>query len=176
MRAKFNLIALAGLIACLLLAAPGWAKPSFHICLVAKVVDGDTLEVACVDTARTRVRLALINTPELADARGRWPLQPGATQATDALKREADGRWVWLKVVALDDYGRMLAEVWRHGDGMSLGLLMAEAGWAQVRCNKRCPEVRAAKERAKAAGRGIWGLSDPGARVWDSDWRKGKRE
>lgn len=94
-------------------------------CTVARVIDGDTLDVVCGGTA-DRVRLLRIDTPE----RGR----PGYRGATAALAGLVLGAEVRLEpetpgVPERDRYGRLLAYVF--AGGRNVNVEMVRAGWSR---------------------------------------------
>lgn len=121
-------------------------------CVVDSVNDGDTL--SCRDG--TRVRLLLIDTPELAQ-------EPYGGRARDALARIApvDTRLrVETDVQPKDRYGRTLAYLWLP-DGTMVNEEMARRGYALVLSyppNVRYVDrVRGAVEQARRERRGLWG-------------------
>lgn len=67
---------------------------------VTKVIDGDTFETA---TRKNPVRLANVNAPEKG--------QPGAAEATQALRDLIQGEEVLVDTVARDQFGRSVASV-----------------------------------------------------------------
>jgi micrococcal nuclease len=127
---------------------------------VIDVADGDTIVVR-VAGQRETVRLIGIDTPETKDPDE--PVQcfgPEATAAMETLltrdtlvrlERDAEPR---------DQYGRLLAYVYRT-DGMFVNLELAEQGLADVLSiapnTAHAGDLRAAVDRARAAGRGLWG-------------------
>lgn len=67
---------------------------------VKKVIDGDTFTT---DKRKNPVRLANVNAPEKG--------KPGATKATNALRKLVAGQEVTIDTVARDKYGRAVANV-----------------------------------------------------------------
>jgi len=119
-------------------------------CVVALVVDGDTLR--CTDG--TRVRLIGIDAPErdqgrsfLSSRAALARLAPART--TVRLERDAARQ---------DRYGRRLAHVWR-GDTLVNEALVAE-GWAMLYTLppnvKYARRLEAAQQRARQERRGHW--------------------
>ena len=128
---------------------------------VTGVVDGDTLDVRLRGGRKDRVRLIGIDTPEVYGG-----AECGGRQASAAMTRIAEGRKVRLRTdpsqSRRDRYGRLLAYGIRRG-GTSLQLRILQAGWARVyvyggRPFRRVRQFRRAEARARAAGRGAWGL------------------
>ncbi|MHB1210936.1 MAG: thermonuclease family protein [Candidatus Nanopelagicales bacterium] len=144
------------------LAPTGETMPGL---LVTKVVDGDTIHVDMAGDDVT-VRLIAIDTPETVK-----PGSPVACFGPEASRFAQDrlaGQQVTLEFDEAQDrtdrYGRTLAYVWIEGArGVSLFNLEAvEAGYAEElqygpRPGAWQAELRAAEERAVAAGLGRWG-------------------
>lgn len=125
--------------------------------VVARVVDGDTLELE----SGSRVRLVQIDTPELDEcfgpAAGRTlaSLVPAGT----AVRLEPDAA-----LDKIDRYGRLLRYVFR--DGVNVNLTLVRRGAASVWFyegdrGRFAERLLAAAREARAAGRGLWG-SCPG--------------
>ena len=124
--------------------------------VVVNVVDGDTLDVE-VDGARERVRLILIDTPEVtgqAECFGR--------EASDFVRRTVTpGTQLRLEkdVTERDRFNRLLRYVYLP-DGRMLNELVVDAGYAVVATFP--PDVRheatlrEAERRARDANRGLW--------------------
>ena len=148
---------------------------------ITDVTDGDTLRVRAYGAERKtyRVRLIGIDTPETV-APGA-PVGCGGPEATDAMLRlsftdaldpdgdglldEPLGRGRRVVLVTdptqdrFDSYGRLLAYVTRSGT--DFGARQLSAGWAEVyvfeRRFRRYARFQGAEDRARAAGRGVWG-------------------
>jgi len=128
--------------------------------VVAKVVDGDTIDVDAGGTT-TRIRMIGFNTPESVD-----PRRPVECFGKEASKHLAElipvGTTVRLErdVEAKDRYGRTLAYVYRDSDDVFLNLQMVADGYAQVL--SIAPNVafasqfRAAERSAREANLGLW--------------------
>jgi micrococcal nuclease len=133
---------------------------------VDRVVDGDTVGVI-VEGESVSVRMIGINTPETV--KPDWPVEcfgpESSAFATDALT----GRTVTLEFDETqgqtDQYGRLLAYVWREGDDGSLRLFNLESiagGYAYERQYGPVPyawraEFVDAQDAARAADAGLWG-------------------
>jgi endonuclease YncB( thermonuclease family) len=128
---------------------------------VARIVDGDSLEVAGV-----RIRLFGIDAPEARqqcrDARSES--YACGREATRALDRLIGGRTVTCTPVAYDRYDRDVATC--EVIGRDLGDAMVRAGHA--RDYRSRGRYAAAEQEARAAKRGIWSgeFEDPQA------WRR----
>jgi len=128
---------------------------------ITDVVDGDTIKVQS-GVRRYTVRLIGIDTPETHHPAR--PVECGGKRATAALEGFA-GRPVTLRTDPTQDtydrYDRLLA--YASSEGESLQEHQLRRGWARVyvydgRPFARLGAFRAAEQRARAAGRGIWSL------------------
>ena len=128
---------------------------------VARVVDGDTIEISPAIDGVEEVRLIGVDTPETKDPNeGVEPYGPEASAfATD----ELTGRRVGLEfdVERIDQYDRLLAYVYVGGEMFNEELV--EEGYAQTYPyppnTKYEDRFAEAQEEARAGGLGIWGLS-----------------
>jgi len=105
--------------------------------VVDHIVDGDTIDVV-IDGSEERVRLTGIDTPEVAHpASGSRPATPGECFGDEATAFTAGllpiGTPVRLErdVVGRDDYGRLLAYVYRADDGIFVNYELIRQGYAQ---------------------------------------------
>lgn len=105
--------------------------------MVDHVVDGDTIDVI-VDGREERVRLTGIDTPEVAhEASGDRPASPGecfgeeATTFVEQLLPVGTPIRLERDVVGRDDYGRVLAYVYRADDGIFVNYEIVRQGYAQ---------------------------------------------
>jgi micrococcal nuclease len=134
------------------------ATDSTTTATVAKVVDGDTIDVR-YDRETHRVRLLNINTPESIDPEkpveclgpeaSEWLEQRLPVGAEVRLERDENTR---------DDYGRELAAVFVGEDLISAEIARAGLGVAMsVGANRKyLPPVQTAQAEAEAAGRGMY--------------------
>jgi len=81
---------------------------------VQKVFDSDTFRIDRKIRGTDRIRLNKINTPE----KGR----PGSGRATNITKRMIEGKMVTIDPVTEDKYGRLIANVYKNGNGVRLRL------------------------------------------------------
>jgi micrococcal nuclease len=105
--------------------------------IVRKIVDGDTIDVAVGDREE-RVRLIGIDTPEVAHpAFGDRPPNDAecygdeSARYTGVLLAVGSGVRLERDVVARDDYGRLLAYVYRASDGAFVNYEIIRHGFAQ---------------------------------------------
>jgi micrococcal nuclease len=144
-------------------APPVRADPVTATAVVLNVVDGDTVDVRDDVRGRLRIRLLGIDTPETK--------KPGYTvgcwgpQASDFARDTLLGQQVAVSYDPsqgmYDRYGRTLAYLDR-ADGWDYSVEAARAGMAQSyvyhgKPVQRFPEIAAAEQEARAAGRGLWG-------------------
>lgn len=121
---------------------------------VGRIIDGDTLRTA----DNVRVRLLNIDSPEPSSA-DCW-----ATEATERL-RELAPVGTRIRLVydrdRTDRYGRTLAHVYRHSDGLWINHQLALDGAASAYVlspnDARYEPILAAANEARAAERGLWG-------------------
>jgi micrococcal nuclease len=127
---------------------------------VERVVDGDTI-VATIEGRSERVRLIGVDTPE--SVKPNTPVQCFGKEASEhttellpkgtpiRLVRDAEPR---------DDFGRLLAYVYRARDGLFVNRDLAEQGYARVLTIApnvaHATEFVAAVRDAKNASRGLW--------------------
>lgn len=131
----------------------GW-----EVAQVARVVDGDTIEVT-LNGQRKTVRYVLVNTPETVDPRR--PVECYGKEASNANKGMVEGKTVYLEkdVSETDRFGRILRYVFTP-DGF-VNAELVKGGFAQVATFP--PDVkyeqylRGLEQEARAAGRGLWG-------------------
>jgi micrococcal nuclease len=126
---------------------------------VLRVVDGDTLLVAR-GGAQERVRLIGVDTPETV--KPDTPVQCFGRKASAFTHALLDGRRVRLvtDAEARDRFGRLLAYVYRAGDGLFVNAELVRRGYAvpltippNVRFAQR---FRTLAAEARRAGRGLW--------------------
>jgi micrococcal nuclease len=130
--------------------------------MVTRVVEGDTVEISPAVQGMTRVRFIGVDAPETED-----PIcgkQPYGDEAFTYTKSRLENQRVGLEfdVQKTDHNDRLLAYVYPTDEEMFNETLLRE-GYAQLatfRPNVQYDErLQAAQEEARAAGRGLWGLS-----------------
>ena len=153
------------LLGALLPGDPTAAAEVVEITGQARVIDGDTVEVA-----GERIRLFGIDAPESKQTceviGSDWACGRAAKAVlTDALV----GREVTCKGKSHDRYGRLIAKCYL--DGEDINARMVREGWA-LAYRKYSSEYVPQEMQARAASAGMWRgqFADP----WD--WRKQKRE
>jgi len=140
-----------------------WADPQkkFGPYDVAKVVDGDTIDVM-IEGRKMRVRLIGINTPEVVDPRK--PVECFGKEASNKAKEILTGKKVMLEADATqtdrDKYDRLLRYAFLE-DGTNFNELMVREGYAYEYTYdvpyKYQNEFKAAQKAASDAGKGLWG-------------------
>jgi micrococcal nuclease len=100
--------------------------------VVEFVIDGDTIDVL-IDGAEERVRLIGIDTPEVARRDGSAPAEcfgPEATTFTESLLPVGTAVRLERDLVGRDDFGRLLAYVYRAEDGTFVNFELIRQGYA----------------------------------------------
>lgn len=129
---------------------------------VVRVVDGDTVQlhgrgVGPVPAERTRVRVLLVDTPEVYDESECF----GPEASARAGELLPDGSIVRVQADRdpTDRFGRSLLHVW-NADGVNVGEALVREGYAtvlQIDPNRRyLKQFEQAQDQARAAGRGLW--------------------
>jgi micrococcal nuclease len=137
------------------------------VCVVGRIVDGDTLDCA----GGLRIRLLLIDAPETAQSS--YGLR--AKLALEELAAVGDTVTVRLDVQARDQYGRLLAHLFRT-DGTWVNRAMVRRGYAVPLVYPpnvwRVEEIRAAADSARAEEAGLW--AEGGFRCLPRAFRRGE--
>jgi len=160
--ATFVLAAASVLAAACASPTPGGGPAADGDGVVTHVVDGDTLDVRIGDTEE-RIRLIGVDTPEsVAPNR---PVQCYGAEASAYLASLVpEGTEVRLErdAVARDQFGRLLAYVYRAEDDLLVNLALIEQGYADAVTygdnEALYPELVAAEAEARDGGRGLWGV------------------
>ncbi len=119
---------------------------------VIRILDGDSLIVRKQDGTDLEVRLFGIDAPEYR--------QPWSRRSREALEALAGDRWVRVDLVTVDVYGRSVAVIRRASDGLEVGREMVRLGHAWVYRRYTDDETLfKLEDEARAAGRGLWSLS-----------------
>ena len=127
---------------------------------VVRVVDGDTIVVR-MSAGEERVRLIGVDTPESVD-----PRRPVECFGKEASARTAallpPGTLVRLErdVEPRDRYGRLLAYVYRHADGLFVNAELLRQGYAQLLTIPpniaHTDEFTAIARQAREGAQGLW--------------------
>lgn len=134
---------------------------------VSRVVDGDTI-VARVAGHTERIRFLGIDTPE--SVKPNTPVQcygKEASARTAALLPSGTSVRLVRDTELRDQYGRLLAYVYRRRDNLFVNVSLVEDGYAVP--DEFAPNVahaaaiRASAIVAKAAGRGLWSACPAGS-------------
>jgi len=125
---------------------------------VARVVDGDTIELA----SGTKIRYLMVNTPETTGGKNECFGQEAVALNTQLVLNKQVR--LDYDVQCQDMFGRTLAYV--TVDGQEVNTLLVERGFACVlhippNGDDRADEFAALQATAKAAKRGLWGACDP---------------
>lgn len=128
---------------------------------VSRIVDGDTIEVSSGQNTTTTIRLACIDAPEMAQAAGK--------ASRERLAQIIPlGTPVRLRVVAMDRYGRSVAEVFK-GE-LNVNLALVQEGRAVVypeyvyQCDE--PKFWEIQDTARSRGLAFWSQPNP-TMPWD---------
>ena len=144
-----------------LILVPAGARAADTGALVARVVDGDT--VVLDGPAGEQVRLVGIQAPKLPLGRSGFRAWPLAAEAKKALQDLVLGKRVTLTYGGRrrDRHGRLLAHL-EGEDGTWIQGAMLKRGMARVYSfpdnRARVADMLDLEIRARAQGRGIWGL------------------
>lgn len=132
---------------------------------VISISDGDTITVLDSNKAQHKIRLAEIDTPEKG--------QPYGQKAKDALAELVFGKAVNVKVIDKDRYGRLVGHIYLDELHVNKEMVRIGAAWV-YRQYLKDKSLLAVESEAKAARRGLWGLSEA-QNIPPWEWRKGQR-
>ena len=128
--------------------------------IVTHVVDGDTITVQ-INSAKEKVRLIGVNTPETVDPRR--PVQCYGKEASAYTKSLLTDKTVYLEADESqsdrDKYNRLLRYVWLDAQTNVNKQFVAEGYAYEYTYNlpyKYQAEFKAAEKEAKDAGKGLW--------------------
>jgi endonuclease YncB( thermonuclease family) len=133
---------------------------------LVSVGDGDTIRVSTADGERITIRLACIDTPEMAQgASGK-----AAREALIAMLRPGS---LEIKPQTIDRYGRTVAEVFAAGRNLNLELVRTGKAFVYRQYLAQCDQAAylGAEATAKRSNLGVWreGVIPP----WE--FRRGRR-
>lgn len=143
----------------LLLAPAAWgAAPAAQVYRIARVVDGDTVDL----TNGARVRLVQIDTPEVYFGLECWGRQASAETKRLLPPGTAVRLLAEPATDSVDQYGRLLRYVVRAHDGLNVNVFLVKRGDAapyfyRGRHGRYARVLTRDAMRARAAHRGLWG-------------------
>ena len=135
-------------------AAPAWADTMSGVVFV--VIDGDTVlfkpdSYGVASRAFLKIRLANIDAPEKD--------QPYGEAATRALSALVLNQRVEVTTVAVDAYGRTIAQIQLSNVQVNTELVRRGLAWASS--YRRNAELKAVQRDAQQAARGLWREAEP---------------
>lgn len=140
--------------------------------VVSWVEDGDSLTVLLPDGEKIKVRLHMVDAPEVChrqrDRECRKPGQPFGEAAGHALARLVEGQPVHLRCVG-KSYGRPVCDVWVGATNIAAELVFQGWAWYEPQATGRDNSLQAAQQAAQLARRGLWAGSAP---IRPKDWRR----
>lgn len=134
--------------------------PNQFVAKVIGITDGDTIDVLTDQNETIRLRLNGIDAPE----RG----QPFGNNAKQFLSDLVGGQTIRIVDLLRDRYDRMIAELYRGEERVTLSLVKAGLAWHYVRYSDD-NELALAETTAKASSLGLW---NDHRFVAPWDWRK----
>lgn len=132
------------------LVAPASLPESFEA-RVAVVRDGDTLDLLAADGRKVRVRLHGIDAPEYGQRFHR--------ESTQFVRDRIGGRRVRVERVDVDQFDRMIGQVWLADQRFNAEIVRAGWAWRYRQYAPDDAELAAAEAQARDAKRGLW--ADP---------------
>ena len=120
---------------------------------VARVLDGDTLDLRTSGFKQYRVRLHGIDAPETTQYFGR--------EAGRELMRKIIGERVRVVLEDFDQYGRLVGRVYLGEEYINLSLVESGHAWWYSQYARDDRDLEGAQARASDAGLGLWVGSDP---------------
>lgn len=123
---------------------------------VIRVGDGDTFDIAFGEAGeKVRVRLYGLDAPELA--------QPHGREARDFLSKLLLNREVRVDKEDLDQFGRVVGQVFDSGLSINLTLVASGHAWVYERyCQAPiCHQMKNEENQARQKKLGLWGQPDP---------------
>lgn len=120
---------------------------------VAKVRDGDTIDVLLGDGRTVRVRLHGIDAPEFGQRFHR--------QATAFVRERIGGQRVRVERVDVDQFDRLIGQVWIADQRFNAEIVRAGWAWRYRQFAPDDAELQAAESQAREAKRGLWADPQP---------------
>lgn len=143
---------------------PGWALAAAFDARVIVVMDGDTIMVLH-EGKKLKIRLANIDAPE-SD-------QPFGAASRQALQNRVLKRQIHVTSRAIDQYGRMIADISLDGRSVNEEQVLNGMAWEYSHYHAD-QHYKSLQEQAQKAQRGLWGVT--GKPVPPEQWRKSHRE
>lgn len=145
----------------------GGETPAAVSGVVRQVMDGDTLAIRTPERPYVKIRLYGVDAPEHG--------QPYGEQAKAALKRLVGGREVFIRIKNVDQYGRLVGEVFLGKQNVNETLVRDGDVWVY---RSFCQEPEKGRwlgleKTARREKKGLWNLPAPEA-PWK--WRREHRE
>lgn len=124
--------------------------------IVAKVSDGDTIQVEDSLGTKLKVRLYGIDAPETE--KGNKPGQPHGDESYRALQSKVLGQKVRLDVLDIDKYRRLVALVWMSDRNINHEMITEGHAWAYRKYldQTRRAEFISSEEQARKNRLGLW--------------------
>ncbi|MCH7591189.1 MAG: thermonuclease family protein [Planctomycetes bacterium] len=129
---------------------------------VARVVDGDTLDIEAADRDKsvTRIRLWGVDTPEVAGTRGgRMHFGPEASEFAKQTLTDRDVHIVLSPKRTRGKYGRLLAYVFMSRGGRMFNEMLLEGGYAYADLrfdHHYIDRFKRIEKHARRSGAGLW--------------------
>ena len=137
---------------------------------VVRVIDGDTVKIDYNGKA-TNVRLIGVDTPETVHPNK--PVEAYGKEASNFTKNLLQGESVYLRFDTdrIDNFGRMLAYLYRAPDGLFVNLEIVRQGYGHVYTQfpfKHIELFRYYGNRARVARKGLYGSAQPSIEIGDT--------
>lgn len=120
---------------------------ALYVARVNHVYDGDTLAVQDGHGYHHRIRLASIDAPELK--------QPWGIEARAYLATKINQRYVTVKLLTKDKYGREIANVFYHDEDINRHMVEKGLAWHYKDFDHN-PEYGAVELESRKEHRGLW--------------------
>lgn len=145
------------------LLSAGFANSADFQGKVVRIADGDTFSLLVNNEETVSVRLAEIDAPESG--------QPYGNRSKQALSKLIFGKNIRIEFQAMDRYERVVARPYFGDLDVSKEMVRLGAAWVYRRYVVD-QSLFDAEAEARAAGRGIWGLTES-QQVEPWNWRRG---
>jgi endonuclease YncB( thermonuclease family) len=120
---------------------------------VVGVADGDTITVLVSGRDQVKIRLAIIDAPEKAQAFGQ--------RSKQAMSDLAFGKAVECNQSGLDRYGRTIAFCMVGGVDINLAMVKAGMAWVYRKYAYNVPDYYSAEDEAHRQRLGLWADQEP---------------